>query len=236
MQVFTNERKVKMNREIGRWASLGGLAVLVVGMIVSLRSPQLIWVSMLSLLVGFVGSTVGAYYANHWTRSPRADEVLTQALKGISNQYHLYHYLLPVSHVLLGPTGLFLFRVYLHEGPVTYDGKKWRQKRSFLRTLGFGGTEALADPVQDAHYDVQRFRRWLAQRYPDDKIPEIVPFIVFVRDGVELNVADTEVPVLRSKQLKAAMRRIDRESKEVVGEQDLYEIERAMLGSRIDEL
>jgi hypothetical protein len=53
---------------------------------------------------------------------------------------------------------------------------------------------------------------------------------------VELNVADTEVPVLRSKQLKAAMRRIDKESKEVVGEQELYEIERAMLGNRIDEL
>jgi Nuclease-related domain len=236
MQVFVNERKVKLNRSIGRWASLGGLAVLIVGMIVSLRSPQLIWVSMLSLLIGFLSSTVGAYYASHWARSPRADEVLTQALKGISNQYHLYHYLLPVSHVLLGPAGLFLFRTYLHEGSVTYDGRKWRQKRSLLRSLGFGGIESLADPVQDARYDVQRFRRWLAQRYPAERIPEIVPFVVFVRDGVELNVADTEVPVLRSKQLKAVMRRIDKESEEVVGEQELYEIERAMLGNRIDEL
>ncbi len=236
MQVFLNERKLKMNRTIGRWASLGGLAVLVAGMIVSLRFPQLIWVSMLSLLIGFLGSTVGAYYANRWVRSPRADEVLTQALKGISNQYHLYHYLLPASHVLLGPTGLYLFRTYTHEGLVTYDGKKWRQKRSLLRSLGFSGTEALADPVQDALYDVQRFRRWLAQRYPAEKIPEIKPFVVFVRDKVELSVADTPVPVLRHKQLKGLVRRIDKESKEVLGEQDLYEIERAMFGSRIDEM
>ncbi|MBN1640224.1 MAG: hypothetical protein JXA09_03225, partial [Anaerolineae bacterium] len=164
MEAFVDERKVKVNTEVGRWSTLGGLVVLIAGLVVSFVSPELVWVSLLSLLVGFVASIFGAYYANHWTRTPRADQLLTQALKGISNQYHLYHYLLPVPHVLLGPAGLFVIRAYLHEGRIWYDGKRWRQKRTVSRVLGFTGQDALADPIRDAEYDAQRFRRWLGKR------------------------------------------------------------------------
>jgi hypothetical protein len=236
MEVFVNKRKVRINSAIGRWASLGGLAVLIVGMVYSLRNPDVVWVSMLSLLVGFVASAVGAYYANHWTRSPRADEVLDSALKGISNYYHVYHYLLPVQHVLLGPAGLFTFRAYTHEGPITYDGKKWRQTFNVLRMLGFSGQDSLANPVRDALYDVDRFRRWLARRMPEDQIPEITPLIVFVRDGAELDLAETEVPVLPYKRLKRVIRQIDKERAEPLDEDRLYDLEQAMLGDRIDEL
>jgi hypothetical protein len=236
MQEFVNKRKVRINSAIGRWASLGGLGVLIVGMVYSLRNPDVVWVSMLSLVLGFIGSAVGAYFANHWTRSPRPDEVLDSALKGISNYYHIYHYLLPVPHVLLGPAGLFLLRTYTHEGPVIYDGKKWRQKFSVMRMLGFSGQESLADPVRDAQYDVDRFRRWLAKQMPEERVPEITPLIVFVREGAELDVAETEVPVLSYKRLKRTIRRIDKERQEPLDENELYEIERAMLGDRIDEL
>ena len=236
MEVFANKRKIRINSEIGRWASLGGLAILIVGMVYSIRNPDVVWVSMLSLLVGFLGSAVGAYFANQWTRSPRADEVLDSALKGVSNHYHIYHYLLPVPHVLLGPAGLFLFRTYTHEGPVTYDGKKWRQKFNMVRMLGFSGQDSLADPVRDALYDVDRFRQWLAKRMPDENIPDIVPYVVFVRDGVELDVAETEVPVLPHKRLKRLIRQVDKECAQPLSEEARYEIERAMLGDRIDEL
>jgi hypothetical protein len=236
MEVFVNERKVKINTEVGRWASLGGLVVLVVGMIVSIRNPGLVWASMASLLVGFLASIVGAYYANHWTRTPRPDQVLSQSLKGISNRYHLYHYLLPVAHVLLGPAGLFVIRAYLHEGPVIYDGNKWKQKQSLLRRLGFSGQDSLSDPVRDTMVDVQRFQAWLSKRMPPDEIPEVTPVIVFVRDGVELDLAETPIPVLRYKQLKGHVRRIGKESAAPLDDDLLYAIERAILGDKIDEL
>ena len=110
MEVFRDETKIKVNKEIGRWSTLGGLVVLIAGLVVSIRNPQLVWISMASLVVGFFASVVGVYYANHWTRSPRADEVLDNALKGISNHYHIYHYLLPVQHVLIGPAGVLLYQ------------------------------------------------------------------------------------------------------------------------------
>jgi hypothetical protein len=236
MEVFVNKRKVKVNTEIGRWSLLGGLIVLVVGFFVQIANRELVWVGLLALPVGFLASVVGAYYANHWLRTPRAHEVLSQALKGLSNKYHLYHYLLPASHVLLGPAGLFLFRAFLQEGPITYDGKKWRQKKSVARFLGITGQDPLVDPVLDTLRDVDRFRRWLTKRLPDADMPEIQPFAVFVRDGVELVLEETPIPVLRYKQLKSYIRKVDKEYRTPIDQSTLYDIERAMLGDRVDEL
>jgi len=236
MEVFLNKRKVRINSSVGRWTSLAGLAVLIVGMVVSFRNPQLVWVSLTSLVVGFLASVIGAYYANHWTRSPRADEILSQALKGISNKYHLYHYLLPAKHVLLGPAGLFVFRTYLNEGRIAYDGKKWKQKFSWARALGFSGQDALGDPVQDALYDAQRLQRWLERRLPHHKIPTIDPFVVFVRDNIELAVEETAIPVISHKQLKRLVRQIDKECTDPLDENALYDIEQAALGDRVSDL
>jgi hypothetical protein len=236
MEVFRNENKIKINREVGRWSTLGGLVVLIAGLVVSIRNPQMVWISMASLVVGFFSSAIGVFYANHWTRSPRADEVLDSALKGISNHYHIYHYLLPVQHLLIGPAGVFLFRTYALEGPISYDGKKWKQKRKFIHRLGFSGQEALADPVRDTFYEVERFRRWLSKRMPEDQIPEITPYIVFVRDEVELEVAETEIPVLHYRHLKRTIRQLDKECDEPLDIDTLYELEHAMLGDRVDTL
>jgi hypothetical protein len=144
--------------------------------------------------------------------------------------------LLPVQHVLVGPAGVFVFRTYSHEGPIRYDGKKWRQKFKLIRALGFSGQEALADPVRDAELDVVRFRRWLSKRMPDEQIPEIRPYIVFVRDEVELDVVETEVPVLHYKRLKRTIRQLDKDCIEPLDNDTLYELEQAMLGDRVNTL
>ena len=129
-----------------------------------------------------------------------------------------------------------MFRAQVQEGPITYDGKKWKQKRSLIRVLGFSGQDALGDPVQDVELTVERFRRWLAQRMPEDEIPAITAFVVFVREKAELDLAETPIPVLRYKQLKGHIRRIDKECTDPFDEDTLYDIERAMLGSKVDEL
>jgi hypothetical protein len=131
---------------------------------------------------------------------------------------------------------VFVFRTFALEGPITFDGKKWRQKFKLIRALGFSGQEALADPVRDALLDAGRFRRWLAKRMPEDQIPEITPYIVFVRDEVELNVVETEVPVLHYKRLKRTIRQLDKECEAPLDNDTLYALEQAMLGDRVDTL
>ncbi len=237
METFINKKQVKINSEIGRWTSLAALAVLIGGMIVSIVNPALTLVSLLCLVVGFIGSTVGAYYANHWTRSPRADEVLDQELKGISNQYHIYHYLLPSSHVLLGPVGLFLLRVYTQEGDISFDGRKWKHKSGWLSLLGFTGQDALGDPTRDMQDEARRFEAWLRKRIPAEQMPEMIPLVVFVRERARLSLpADMPLPVLPAGQLKRYIRNTIKERREALDEDALYEIERAMVGSKIDEL
>jgi hypothetical protein len=105
-----------------------------------------------------------------------------------------------------------------------------------MRALGFSGQDSLADPVRDVRYDADRLRRWLAKRMPDDQIPEITPLVVFVRDEAELNIVDTEVPVLPYKRLKRVLRQMDKERVDPLDEDRLYDIEQAMLGDRIDDL
>ncbi|MBN1934293.1 MAG: hypothetical protein JW934_06495 [Anaerolineae bacterium] len=236
MEAFVNQKKVKVNTEIGRWLSLGGLLILIAGLIVSIAKSELVLISFASLIVGFLCTTIGAYYANRWTRTPRPDQVLSDALKGISNQYHFYHYLLPVPHVLLGPSGFYLFRAYVSDGKITFDGKRWGQKFSWLRFLGFSGQDALGDPEREALYDAQRFRRWLGKRMPESDIPEIVPIVVFVRENVELDIAETAVPVIAGSKLKRTIRSLLKERPEVLTTDRLYNIEQAMFGDKIDEL
>ena len=69
----------------------------------------------------------------------------------------------------------------------------------------------MGDPVRDVYVDVHRFRRWLAKRMPEEQIPDIAPYVVFIRDAAELNLAETEVPVLPYKRLKREIRQLDKE-------------------------
>jgi hypothetical protein len=71
---------------------------------------------------------------------------------------------------------------------------------------------------------------------PEEQVPEITPYIVFVRDGAELDVAETEVPVLPYKRLKRTIRQLDKECDEPLDNDTLYALEQAMLGSRVDKL
>jgi hypothetical protein len=82
MEVYIKRGYVERRAQIGKWASLLGLVVLGGGFLISLRNPGLFIISFGTLILGFLLSNVGIYYANRYARPDRPDVVLAQALKG----------------------------------------------------------------------------------------------------------------------------------------------------------
>jgi len=205
MKIIRNEKYVKLRARIGQWASLGGMAVLGLGLVISFTRPQLIGISLACLLIGLLLSQVGLYYTKRWVQKPRPDEVLEKALKGLDNRFELYSFYLPAPHVLLAPPGLFVLHVQHQEGQITCQADRWHQKFSAARFLGFSGQEAVGNPTRAAQTEAQEMAAFLANHVPEEAV-EVQPLIVFTNDKAELSISESSIPVLHYKKLKPYLR------------------------------
>jgi hypothetical protein len=103
MNVITNNKLIKKNIKIGKITTFSALGILLLGLVVTyVRKDQLIW-SLVALTVGFIVSQIGMYYGSRWGRSPRPDEALVAALKGLDDKYTLYNYTSPIHHLSAQP-------------------------------------------------------------------------------------------------------------------------------------
>jgi hypothetical protein len=141
MRIVTNQKTIKRNRKIGQFATLGSLGILAVGFIISINpDPSLFLWALLALMVGFMLSQIGIYYGNRFGRTPRYDERLNQALKGLDEKYTLYHYMTSVPHLLVGPAGIWVLAAFGQRGTISYDAnrKRWIQVGGnvFLKLFG----------------------------------------------------------------------------------------------------
>jgi hypothetical protein len=210
MQVITNERLIKNRARLGRVASFAGLAILILGLAISLSSQWLL-VSFGCLFVGFVLSQVGLYHANRWVKEPRPDQTLVKILKGFDDRYHLYNYVLKAPHVLLAPFGLCVINPKDQEGKIRCEGKKWRHKGSWRRAIfRLFGQEGLGNPTKEVRATAEKLRLFLAERLPGEEVP-IEEAIVFTNPQVDLEAENSDVPALDGKQLKVFLRNMSKE-------------------------
>jgi hypothetical protein len=200
---------IKNRARLGRVASFAGLAVLVLGLVASL-SPQWLLASFGCLFVGFVLSQVGLYHATRWVKEPRADQTLIKILKGFDDRYRLYNYVLPAPHVLLTPFGLCVIIPRDQAGKVRCEGEKWHHESGWKRILRLFGQEGLGNPTKETQTEVKKFRRFLAQRLPDEEVP-VEGVVVFTNPQGELEVENPAVPVLDGKEFKSFLRRLSKE-------------------------
>jgi len=204
MRVSTNDKLIHRRRRLGTYMSLGGLAVLAVGMVASLRM-QYAWVSMAALLVGFLLAQFGNYNLRRWGRSPRPDQVLEEALKGFDDRYHFYAWSLPASFVLLSPQGVYSFVTRDQTGQITAKGSQWHSKFNLGRALLMFAQEGLGNPTTEALDNGGRLDAWIKQQLPE-LATSVVPVIVFIDERAQLNITDPTVPVLDAKGLKKWLR------------------------------
>jgi len=208
MKIIKNEKLIQRNGKIGNWASLLAVAVLGVGMYLSLKRTDLFVYSLLALLAGFTLTQVGMYMGNRYGRSPRLDEKLDAALKGLPGDYAIHHYTTPASHMLIGPAGVWILMPYHQRGQVTFNKNRWKISgggilQSYMRIFG---QESLGRPDIEIDNELSRLRSYFAKHLDESEIPEIKPLIVFTNDDVEIQAENTPVPVLKLKQVKDFIR------------------------------
>jgi hypothetical protein len=213
MKIITNEKMIKRNSRLGQIATVLGLVVLVGGMVVSFTKPSLAGFSWLALLVGFTLSQIGIYFGNRWGRHPRPDELLDQGLKGLNDQYSIYHYETPVAHLLVGPSGLWVLLPYYQSGKIIFEKNRWKQKGGgfMQRYMRVFGQEGIGRPDLEAPAEVTAINGYLKKYLPDVEIPETNVALVFINEKTELEVENAPILTLPLKELKNTIRKTAKE-------------------------
>ena len=208
MKTIKNEKLIKRNSKLGQWTSLGALVILGGGMYLSFTKPQLFSYSLIALVLGFMLTQVGMYFGNRFGRSPRPDEKLDAALKGLPGDFTMYHYLTPVSHLLVGPAGIWVIIPMRQRGKVSYVKNRWKLTGGgFAQSyMSIFGQEGLGRPDLDVQNEVQAAAKYLSQILEGADVPEIQGILVFTHDEIEIEANDAPVPAVPLKKLKEFMR------------------------------
>jgi hypothetical protein len=214
MKIITNDKLIKRNGKLGQVATISGLLVLAGGMFVSFRYPNYSFFAWAALLLGFALSQIGLYFGNRWGKHPRPDELLDQGLKGLNDQYSLYHYTTPAAHLLVGPSGLWVIMPYYQVGKIVYEKGRWKQKGGgfMQRYLRAFAQEGIGRPDLDAPAEVEALTRFFKKRIPEQILPEVRSVLVFTNEKAELEVGDTPILTLPLKKLKETIRKSAKES------------------------
>ena len=207
MIIVRNERLIKVNTQIGRYAGIIAILILAGGMYISFKHPDQFIYSMIALLSGVILSQLGMFYSNRFGREPRLDQQIDNSLKGLDDLFALYHYVTPVSHLLVGPAGLWIIFPYNHRGLISYNEKKSRWKRkggNFY--LNLFGQQSIGNPTKEIESEIKRLERDLA-KIPEFEIPEIKSALIFTHPEVIIEAENAPFPTLHAGQLKKLIRK-----------------------------
>lgn len=204
MRLTTNEKLIQQRSSWARYLTFIGMALLLASLVTSFTTDY-IALAYGTLLGGFVVAMAGSYLANKWLRPPRADLALEKALKGFDNKHHLYNYLLPAEHVLVAPSGVWVFKTKYHDDDIVCKNGKWNRPWKWSRLFGAWAQEPLGDPIAELREDIQKIQRLLAARM-DSAVP-VDGYVVFTHPLARLNIDDPTLPVVMVSDLKDTLRK-----------------------------
>ena len=231
MKIVSNNKLIRRNKRIGNYTTIGSLVILGLGLYISFtaQTSDGFLVSLVCLLLGFLASQVGIFFGNRWGRSPRPDEHLNNALKGLDDKYILYHYTTNVSHLLVGPAGIWILAPYQQQGKITYNPEKlrWNQKGGNWYMKLFG-QESLGRPDQEVNSSLADVNSYLQKNVEIEGLPEPEAVLVFVHPKAEVDAPNAHFPTLQVDKLKDFIRR---QAKEKPARMDLIRLFQQVLPS-----
>ena len=229
MKTVINTNLVKRNAKIGQYTSFGALVVLGIGLLITFKWPNLFIYSLAALLIGFFMSQVGIHYTNRWGRNPRPDEIVDKSLKGLGREFTVYHYVTPVSHLLVGPAGVWTLMPNFQSGTIAYDKNRWRAKGGgFLQAyMRMFGQDNIGRPDLESEAEIDSAKRYFKRVLPEGtEIPEVRSALLFANPKVELKTEGAPIPALTPKDLKDFLREKSKEKN--IGELTLETIRKAL--------
>lgn len=215
MRILTNQKMIRRNAKIGQYTSLVSLLVLGGGMYISFAYPTQLYISFLALLIGFILSQVGIFFGNRWGRRPRIDERLNTALKGLTKDYTMFHFLAPVNHLLVGPAGVWIIEPFYQRGTIVYEKGKWKQKGGglLLGYLKIFAQEGLGRPELEIKADLDNLTEKLKKSLGDDiEPPKINVAMLFTDDRTILETEGAPIPAMKVDQFKEFLRKIAKQA------------------------
>ncbi len=187
MVTIRNEQRIKRLKLVSQLVSFLGMGTLFVGLaLLFVGDDPIIFVyQFAALFVGYIFSQIGIALAHLYVRTPRPDEMLDGALKGFAKGKNgrLYHYILPVRHVLLLPTGILILNAKYQTGKISVAGDKWQQKGLGLRR--FFGQEKLGNPTKEIEKSVAALANFINKHAPEVEEIPIAALIIFTSKGLE---------------------------------------------------
>jgi len=210
MRSILNYKYLKRQLRIAQYTSLAGLVFFGVGMYLTFAKPEAVTFAFVLLILGFLVAQVGIYFGNRYGRQPRIDRVLDEALKTVGGDHTLFHYATPASHLIIGPSGLWVIVPKYQQGRIRYSKGKWRQSGGIvLWYLKIFSQEGLGRPDLEIEEEVKAVREALvAALGPEEaeRVP-VEPILVFTNPKAELvDVDEAPVPTLKPEALRDFLR------------------------------
>ena len=213
MKIIKNDKLIKRNGRIGQWAMTAALVVLGSGLYLTFTNSgrqdiQTFNLILVAFVVGFILMQIGLFFIHRFGGMPRVDEKLDASLKGLPGDYTVYHFMTPVSHLLVGPAGVWALLPYRQRGEITYTRNRWRvQNGGFLQAyMSIFGQEGIGRPDLDAEAEIKAVTKLLSQNLGENEIPAVQAALVFINDAMELRVEEAPLPALKLKQIKDFLR------------------------------
>ncbi len=206
MIVLRDEKKIERMRKISQYVSLLGIAVLFGGLLILFTGNEnALALQLLALAAGWAISQVGIFLGHRYSRKPRPDQVLDDALKHVARDGRLYHYLLPAPHVLLTLTGVIVINAKYQTGKISVAGDKWKQSGIGLRK--YFGQEGLGNPTKECERLLSAMANYIRKNAPQVKELPMASMIVFTtKEIANLDVANSNIPAMHYSKVKGYLR------------------------------
>ena len=210
MKVIRNDKLIARNKKISQIVLFSSLGFIALGIFWSLRNPQSKTgsLSYLVLIPAYILVQISIYLSNRWGRSPRPDEIVTNSLKGLNNEYTLFIYQTDVPHLLLGPAGLIIINPYHQSGEVTFDQEKGKFKQkggaNFITKLF--GQENIPNIVRESIQLNEDFSKYLKKIKISSEVSlEIIN--IFHSIEAEVHAENAPYKTIHARKLKVFIRK-----------------------------